>query len=140
MPDRAEKSAWRAAKYNTIFQTAVGVLLFALAPVIANWFTNDPDVLRIGTDCLRILAIGAPAYAIGMIVVQAINGAGDTATPTVIDFIGFWLFQIPFAYWLATSVGMGPNGAFWAIVATETLVTILGAIVFRRGRWKNTIA
>jgi putative MATE family efflux protein len=139
-PDRAEKSAWRAAKYNTIFQTAVGVLLFALAPVIANWFTNDPDVLRIGTDCLRILAIGAPAYAIGMIVVQAINGAGDTATPTVIDFIGFWLFQIPFAYWLATSVGMGPNGAFWAIVATETLVTILGAIVFRRGRWKNTIA
>lgn len=139
-PQRAEQSAWRAARYNTIFQTALGVFLFTMAPVIAGWFTSDADVLRTATDCLRILAIGAPAYAVGMIVVQAINGAGDTATPTVIDFIGFWLFQIPLAYWLATSVGLGPNGAFWAIVATETLVTILGAIVFRRGRWKRTIA
>jgi len=139
-PDRAEQSTWRAARYNMVFQTIVGVILLAFAPGIAGLFTDDPDVLRIGTHCLRILAIGAPAYAVGMIVVQAINGAGDTATPTVIDFIGFWVLQIPLAYWLATKVGLGPNGAFWAIVVTETFVTILGVIVFRRGRWKHTVA
>jgi putative MATE family efflux protein len=139
-PDRAEQSTWRAARYNTVFQTTIGVMLFTFAPVIANWFTNDPDVLRIGTDCLRILAIGAPAYAIGMIVTQAINGAGDTATPTVIDLVGFWLLQIPLAYWLATDMSLAQNGAFWAIVVAETCITVLATIVFRRGRWKRTIA
>ncbi|MEJ2129045.1 MAG: MATE family efflux transporter [Woeseiaceae bacterium] len=139
-PERAEKSAWRAAKYNLVFQTSVGVFLFLSAPWIAGLFTNEPDVLEIGTHCLRILAIGSPAYAVGMIVVQAINGAGDTATPTAIDFVGFWLLQVPLAYWLATEIGLGPNGPFWAIVIAETFITILGAIVFRRGRWKHTIA
>ena len=114
--------------------------MFAFAPWIAGLFTIDAAVLEIGTNCLRILAIGSPAYAVGMIVVQAINGAGDTATPTVIDFIGFWLLQVPLAYWLATDVGLGPNGPFWAIVAAETFITILGALVFHRGRWKRTIA
>jgi Na+-driven multidrug efflux pump len=123
-----------------VFQTSIGLFLFVFAPWIADLFTNEPDVLEIGTNCLRILAIGSPAYAVGMIVVQAINGAGDTATPTAIDFVGFWLLQVPLAYWLATAIGLGPNGPFWAIVAAETFITVLGALVFRRGRWKHTIA
>ena len=88
----------------------------------------------------RILAIGAPAYALGMIVTQAINGSGDTGPPTAIDFVGFWLVQIPLAYWLATSMSLEQNGAFWAITIAETLVTILGVVVFRSGRWKRMIA
>ncbi|NIL93860.1 MAG: MATE family efflux transporter [Woeseiaceae bacterium] len=139
-PDRAEASTWMAARYNTIFMTGVGITLLAFAPGIASLFTNDPEVQYYATTCLRILAVGAPAYAIGMIVVQAINGAGDTATPTVIDLFGFWVLQLPVAYWLATSVGMGPNGAFTAIVVAETFITVLGVIVFRRGRWKQVKA
>lgn len=139
-PQRAEQSTWRAARYNTAFQTCIGIFLLTSAPFIAGLFTNDPEVLRIGTDCLRILAIGAPAYAIGMIVTQAINGAGDTGTPTAIDFVGFWLLQIPLAYWLATEMSLDQNGAFWAITIAETFITVLSVIVFRRGRWKRTIA
>ena len=139
-PERAEKSTWLAARYNIVFQTAIGILLLTSAPFIAGLFTSDPDVLRIGTDCLRILAIGAPAYAIGMIVTQAINGSGDTGTPTAIDFVGFWLVQIPLAYWLATSMSLEQNGAFWAITIAETLITIMGVMVFRSGRWKRMIA
>ena len=139
-PERAEQSAWIAARYNTVFMTGVGITLLLFAPNIAGLFTNDPEVLSYATICLRILAIGAPAYAIGMIVVQAINGAGDTGTPTLINFLGFWVLQVPLAYWLATSAGMGPNGAFTAIVVAETFVTILGVIIFRRGRWKQVRA
>ncbi len=139
-PERAEKSTWLAARYNVVFQTCIGIILLTSAPFIAGLFTNESDVLRIGTDCLRILAIGAPAYAIGMIVTQAINGSGDTYTPTAIDFIGFWVVQIPVAYWLATARALEQNGAFWAIVIAETLVTVLGVIVFRSGRWKRKIA
>jgi len=139
-PDRAEKTTWRAAKYNTVFMTSLGVLVIILAPGIAGLFTSDSDVLRYGTSCLRILALGIPMYAVGMIVTQALNGAGDTRTPTAINFVCFWILQIPLAYWLATGLSLGPDGVFWAIVVSESLVTILGVIVFRRGRWKQQVA
>ena len=138
--DRAEKSTWRAAKYNTIFMTSLGVLVIVLAPGIAGLFTNDPEVLRYGISCLRILALGIPMYAVGMIVTQALNGAGDTMTPTAINFVSFWILQIPLAYWLATSLSLGPDGVFWAIFVSESLVTVLGVIVFKRGKWKQQAA
>ena len=139
-PDRAEQTTWRAARYNTVFMTVVGVLFVAFAPGITGLFSNDAEVLYYGTNCLRILAIGVPFYAIGMIVTQALNGAGDTISPTVINFVCFWLLQIPLAYWLATNATMGPNGVFVAIVISESLVTVLSVVVFRRGNWKYKIA
>jgi len=139
-PDRAEKSTWRAAKYNAIFMTSLGVLVIVFAPGIAGLFTNDSDVLRYATSCLRILAIGIPMYAVGMIVTQALNGAGDTRTPTAINLVCFWILQIPLAYWLATDLSLGPDGVFWAMVVSESLVTILGVAVFRHGKWKQQVA
>jgi len=110
--------------------------MLAAAPVITGWFTSDPEVLAIGTTCLRMLSIGFPLYAIGLILTQSLNGAGDTFTPTVINFICFWVIQIPLAYWLATQLGAGPNGVFVAIVLSESLITLLSIYVFRRGNWK----
>jgi len=136
-PRRAEQSTWRAARYNTIFMTLVGVLLIAFAPAIVGLFSSDDEVLRYGISCLRILGIGVPMYAIGMIITQAFNGAGDTSTPTAINFVCFWMLQIPLAYWLAGNVSMGPNGVFLAIVLSESLVTVLSVVIFRRGRWKH---
>lgn len=135
-PERAEKSVWRAAKYNVIFMTTLGIAMLVFAPEIVSWFSADADILRYGTNCLRILGIGYPMYAIGMIVIQALNGAGDTRTPSLLNFICFWMLQIPAAYWLATGVGFGPEGVFIAIVVAESLLTILGVIIFRRGAWK----
>jgi len=139
-PDRAQKSTWLAARYNLVFMSSVGLLLVAVAPGIAGFFTDDPEVLRYGIACLRILAVGVPMYAIGMVITQALNGAGDTKTPTLINFLCFWVLQIPLAYWLATGALLGPNGVFIAIVVSESLVTVLSIIVFRTGRWKLTRA
>ena len=139
-PERAEKSAWRAARYNAIFLLAVGLLMFLFARDVAGWFSSDPVVLEFGTNCLRILGLGYPMYAVGMIMVQSLNGAGDTGTPTVLNLVCFWAVQIPLAYGLASAGGLGPNGVFVAIVASETLCTILSILVFRRGRWKQQLA
>lgn len=136
-PRRAEQSTWRAARYNTIFMTVVGILLIAFAPTIVGLFSSDDEVLRYGISCLRILGVGVPMYAIGMIITQALNGAGDTTTPTVINFVCFWMLQIPLAYWLASNISMGPNGVFLAIVLSESLVTVLSVVIFRLGRWKH---
>ncbi len=135
-PDRAEKSAWQAAKFNAIFMTLTGVFLLIFAEFITGLFSVEPDVLRWGTSCLQILSIGFPMYAVGMVVVQALNGAGDTTTPAILNFICFWLLQLPLAFWLATQTSLGPNGAFVAIVIAESLLTVLATIVFRKGTWK----
>ena len=135
-PELAERSVWRASKYNAIFMAAIGIVMILLAPQIISLFSNQPDVIRYGTSCLRILGVGYPMYAVGMIIIQALNGAGDTTTPSVMNFICFWLIQIPLAYWLATAAGFGPNGVFLAIVIAESILTVLGVLVFRKGNWR----
>lgn len=136
-PDRAEQTTWQAARYNAAFMLVIGVCMVVMAPFIVAQFSQDPGVMRYGTSCLRILGIGYPMYAVGMIVVQAMNGAGDTWTPSLLNFIAFWLLEIPLAYGLATGAGLGPNGVFWAIVISESVLSALSVIVFRRGRWRG---
>ncbi len=117
-----------------------GLVMLLFAEAITGLFTSEPDVLRWGTRCLQILGLGFPMYAVGMVVIQALNGAGDTVTPSILNFICFWLLQLPLAYLLATGTSLQANGAFVAIVVSETLLTILGVIVFRRGKWKQHAA
>ncbi len=135
-PERAERSVWRASKYNAIFMAAVGIVMIVLAPQIVSLFSTEPEVIRYGTNCLRILGVGYPMYAVGMIIIQALNGAGDTTMPSVMNFICFWIIQIPLAYWLATAAGLGPNGVFLAIVIAESILTVLAVLVFRTGKWR----
>jgi len=139
-PARAEQSGWRAARYNSVFMIVVCALFLIFAPVISRWFSSDPEVIHYATNCLRIMGLGLPLAAVGMIISQALNGAGDTTTPTLMNLACFWLTQIPVAYWLAEVVAMGPNGVFIAMVVAEVLLTILCIVVFRRGAWKLRVA
>jgi len=139
-PDRAEHSAWVAAKYNAAFMAVAGIVTVFFAGAITGFFTDEPDVLRWGTRCLQIMGIGFPMYAVGMVMIQSMNGAGDTLTPAMLNLICFWLVQIPLAYVLATRTSLEPNGAFIAIVVSESLLTILSVAVFMRGSWKHHAA
>jgi putative MATE family efflux protein len=135
-PERAERSVWITGLYNMVFMGVIAIVfLFASKPVVAV-MTTDPDVRPIAADCLRIIGYGYVAYAWGMVMLQAFNGAGDTTTPTIINIICFWLFQIPLAWALALPLGWGPSGVFWAIAISYSLSAVIGIVVFRRGRWK----
>jgi Na+-driven multidrug efflux pump len=136
-PERAERSVWWSALANMVFLVLVAVMFIAFAEFFVQIFTGEPRVVAIGADCLRILSYGYLLYALGMVIVQAFNGAGDTATPTAINFFCFWLLELPLAYALALPLGMEERGVFAAIVIAESVMTIAGTIVFRRGRWKH---
>ncbi|HEY6504971.1 MAG TPA: MATE family efflux transporter [Chitinophagaceae bacterium] len=136
-PDRAERSALLTTKYNAIFMAAVMLLFLLFASPIMSIFTKEPAVHHYGVLSLQIIGAGYIFYGIGMVMIQALNGAGDTRTPTWINFVGFWLFQIPLAYILAKGFGLGPVGAFIAIPVAETAIAIAGYIVFKRGKWKE---
>ncbi len=135
-PDRSEKAVWTAAFYNAIVQTSIGILFVLFAEHIARIFTDDPEVLGYATNALRIIAYGFFFYAIGMVLETAFNGAGDTWTPTYLNLFVFWLFEIPLAYVLAYRFGFGPEGVFWAITIAFSVLAIVAAMLFRRGRWK----
>ena len=136
-PDRAETAVWRTGLYNMIFLGTVGLLFVMFAEPVVRLFTQDPDVVPLGATCLRIVSCGNIGYAYGMVMLQAFNGAGDTITPTIVNFFGFWLIEIPLAYWLAIPRHMRSNGAYWAIVIAEAAIAGASAILFRQGRWKK---
>ncbi len=136
-PDRAEQAVWRTGLLNMIFLGTIGVFFFVFATPVIRLFIHDPAVAPIAATALRILSCGNVGYAYGMVMLQAFNGAGDTVTPTIVNFFGFWVLELPLAYWLAVRRGLHAPGAMMAIVIAECSIAAASIVLFRRGRWKK---
>jgi putative MATE family efflux protein len=136
-PERAERAVWIAGFYNMCFLGVVGLIFVLLAPQIVGIFTHEPQVFAYAVDCLRIVAMGFLFYAWGMVLTQSFNGAGDTWTPTLVNLVCFWLWEIPLAWVLAIVLGMGPHGIFLSIAIAYATLAVISAVLFRRGKWKT---
>lgn len=134
---RAEKSVYLSTRYNVIFMGVVTVLFLCFANPIVRVFSHDEAVISYGVRSLQIIGSGYIFYSIGMVMTQALNGAGDTRTPTVINFICFWVFQVPFAYLLAKGLHLEATGAFIAVPVAETMIALIAWYYFRKGKWKE---
>jgi putative MATE family efflux protein len=134
-PERAERAVWIAAGYNMAFLGAMGVAFVVFAGPLVRQFSSEPEVVAHGEACLRIVSYGFVFYALGMVLEQAFNGAGDTWTPTVMNLFCFWLWEIPIAWFLSRR--LGPDGVFWAIAIAFSTLAVVSAVLFRRGRWKQ---
>ncbi|HTN47710.1 MAG TPA: MATE family efflux transporter [Flavipsychrobacter sp.] len=135
-PQRAEDAVLRTVKYNVIYMIVVSVIFFSMANWLVAFFTEDLAVQEVAKTAMYILACGFVFYGIGMVMINAFNGAGDTWTPTKVNFVGFWLFQIPLAYVLAQYFQLGAIGVFIAVPVSETMITIASFILFKKGKWK----
>jgi putative MATE family efflux protein len=135
-PERAEASVWRACLYNMVFLSALGLVFVVLPVPLVAAFTSEPAVAGHAVLALRIISAGFPFYAYAMVLTNAFNGAGDTLTPTIINVLCFWLWELPVAYGLAHMAGLGPPGVFWSIAVAYSTMALVSAAWFRRGRWK----
>ncbi len=135
--ERAEQSVIMTAKINAIFMAAVMLLFLCVANPIIGLFSDDPAIKSYGAYALRIIGSGYIFYGIGMVMTQALNGAGDTKTPTLINMFGFWFFQVPLAWWLTKGLMLGPTGAFIAIPIAETAIACSAWYFFKKGKWKT---
>lgn len=135
-PERAERAVWITGFINMGLLGVFAVFFILFPGFFIRLFIGEPNVVASGALCLRIISYGFLFYAFGMVMVQAFNGAGDTATPTKINFFCFWLLEIPLAWFLALPSGMEEKGVYAAIVVAETIMTVVGIILFRRGQWK----
>jgi putative MATE family efflux protein len=137
-PDRAEQAVWQACRLSAIVLSVVGVVFFLFATPLTRLFTEDPAVIPYAVTYLRIVSLGFPFYAFGMVVSQSFNGAGDTRTPTYVNVFVFWLFQLPVAWLLSNHTELGTSGVFIALASSFSLFAVLAVTLFRRGRWKTT--
>jgi putative MATE family efflux protein len=135
-PERSEAAVWKAAWFNAAFYFAIGLVFLFFSTQIIGIFTHEAEVLRYGTSALHIIAYGFAFYGLGMVLETAFNGAGDTWTPTYLNLLVFWIFEIPLAYTLAYRFEMGPDGVFWAITLAFSLLAVASGVLFRRGKWK----
>jgi putative MATE family efflux protein len=136
-PGRAEESVWTASRYNLVFLGALGAVIVLFAPWIVAAFTSEADVARVATVGLRVIGLGFPLYAFGMVITQSFNGAGDTWTPTWINVFVFWLFEIPVAWMLSKNTSLEFRGGFVAITAAYCALALVSAAIFQRGAWKT---
>ncbi|HLF36189.1 MAG TPA: MATE family efflux transporter [Cyclobacteriaceae bacterium] len=136
-PERAERSVWITGLANMIFLVIVAFFYITFNESLIKIFTNDPKVIAMGSECLRVVSYGYLFYAWGMVMPQAFNGAGDTVTPTKINFFCFWLFEIPLAWLLSMNLGYGETGVYWSIVIAESTAGLVAIWLFSRGKWKQ---
>ena len=134
---RAEDSVFKTVKYNVLYMACVTVITFVLATYLTGFFTNDEQVRQVATRSLQILSVGYIFYGIGMVMMSAFNGAGDTWTTTWVNLFGFWLLQVPLAYVLDKNFNMGITGVFLAIPIAETCMAIASFFLFKGGKWKK---
>lgn len=136
-PERAEASVWRVALYNMIFLVFIGIIFSVFAREFIGIFNDNPKVIDVGVLCLQIICLGYIFFGYGMVIGQALNGAGDTRTPTIMNLICFWALEIPLAYLFAKVMNWGPSGVFWSIAIAESILAVIAIFVFRRGKWKT---
>ena len=135
--ERAEAAVWQIGRYNMAYLVLIAVLFFLFPRELVGFFSTDVQVIDVGAEWLRILSYSLFVYGWWMVSVQAFNGAGDTATPTWINVVFFWLIQIPLAWLLALQLGWQETGVFWAVFVSETSVGLFTLWLFSRGRWKT---
>jgi len=135
-PDRAEKSVWTTATYNVIFMLSVSVFFYLFGEPVVNFMNSDVQARHYAIQALRIISTGYVFFGIGMVMMMAFNGAGDTRTPTLVNLVGFWLFQIPLAWVLSQYYIHEPKGIFFAIVLSQIVTAALSLYLFKRGSWK----
>jgi putative MATE family efflux protein len=137
-PARAERAVWATALINNIYLLIVTAIFLIFPDTFISIFSGEGKyAYDVAVTCLKIMGLGMIFYGLEMIIAQAFNGAGDTYTPTLLNIIGFWLVQVPLAYYLAKIVKMHENGVFYAILISEATIAILGIAFFQTGRWKK---
>ena len=138
-PERAQRAVMAAAWFNMILLGMVAVVFIWNPGYFISLFTKEAEVVKAGIVCLRTISYGYIFYAMGMVMMQAFNGAGDTRTPTYINLMAFWAIEIPLAYFLSEIPGVEEKGVYLAIIIAETILSLTAFYLFRKGHWKKRV-
>jgi putative MATE family efflux protein len=136
-PERAEQAIYMAAILNVTFMGLISLLFIFSPQYFVQAFMHGMPVSLDAINCLRTISYGFVFYGLGMVMVQSLNGAGDTVTPTIINFFCYWMIEIPLAWLLSSGTGLHEQGVYISIVVAESIMAITGLLIIRKGKWKT---
>jgi MATE family multidrug resistance protein len=136
-PEGAEQRGYVAYRIGAGLMTVIGLAIVLFPAQIMGFFTNEPEVITLGTMPLRVVGLVQPMLAASMIFTGALRGAGDTRFPMVVTGGSIWLVRLPVAYLLALSMGWGLVGAWSAMAIDFSLRGTINFLRYRSGRWKT---
>jgi Na+-driven multidrug efflux pump len=116
---------------------AVTSLIFVFAGPLVAFFDPTPEVVAIGTTCIRIIAFSLVLDGIGIVLGRSMDGAGNTVPSAVVNLVTLWGLQLPVAFALSQGLGFGLAGVWLGRAVANAANGLLLAAWFRRGRWKE---
>ncbi|MCK4541352.1 MAG: MATE family efflux transporter [Spirochaetales bacterium] len=136
-PDRAHKGIWQSTILCAFVMAGVSLLYFLIPGPLTSLFTNEPAILELTPEPIRIYALMAVFLAPTMVLGGGLRGAGDTGYPMIIMFISRFLIRVPFSWFLGIHLGMGLKGVWFAMCFDFLFRAILLAFRVQGGKWKN---
>ncbi len=132
---RARSAVWRTSLWNFALLGSASLVFIAFAPALVGVFSHDPAVKPLAVESLRIFSAGNLLFAFQSVFIEAFNGAGDTLTPTVVNLFGFWVVEIPLAWFLSHHTRLHITGVFLAVLVAQLIAVVSSGFLFVRGRW-----
>lgn len=113
-----------------------GGLLFFFAPQLIRLFSQDTDVISLGTTVLRMVAVSEPFYGVPIVLEGIMQGVGNTAPPFVYNVLGMWCVRIAGTFVCTKLLGYGLVSAWACMIAHNMLLFVLFTLQYVTGRWK----
>ena len=143
--DRVEEGTKGGLKIGLAVSVVLVGLILLFGKYLMEMFTSTPEVIDLGQQMLRTLAVGYVAMAVTQILSGVMRGAGDTMTPMWISIITTVVIRVPIAYGLefftrpeGGAMGSGaPTPLFLSLLLSWVIGAVLTAIAYRMGRWKK---
>ncbi len=137
-PNRAERLGWIAAHHGSLVTLGLSLPIFIFAPQIGSILLDGkPELVGEVTHFLRLLCLTEFLFAYAMVIIGAMQGAGDTVRPLWISVTSLWFIRVPLAWFLAFGVGMGATGAWLSMAISQGIQGVLCLLVFKQGTWKT---
>jgi len=136
-PDRAERSAWLAVGLVEALMAIGAVVILVWAEGIIHIFNAEPELISLGAIFLRIAVAGYIVLGFMSVMMQALNGAGDTVPTMIVSMVMMWAVTIPLAYFLPKYTDLNVYGVRWGMAAGMIVGAIAYTVYFRAGRWKR---
>ena len=113
-----------------------GGLLFLFAPHLMTLFSNDGEVIALGTTVLRMVAVSEPFYGVPIVIEGIMQGTGKTVTPFIFNVLGMWCVRIIGTFICTQLLSFGLISAWACMIGHNLLLFVLFITHYATGRWK----
>lgn len=139
-PERAAEAVHVAARFGAAGAALAGLVFFFLpGPLLAIFGMNEPVVVEIGTQLLRVLSVSGLFIAVALTYTGGLQGTGDTRSPLYISVVSQVIVPLGICFVIQQAGTLQPLHIWLAILAGHATRCALSMLRFRQGQWRGIV-